>query len=718
MPGFGVRRVGRRDLTGAPAPARSARGGQHDLPVPTAAFRGVSRPPSDGHGILYVLIGALPLYLVSAQFAALERELALSAFRLGVVTAVYFGLAAAVATPVGRTVHRVGATTGLRIGACVSAAANVVVFTAGEWWLLLVAAGLAGLANAFMQVSTNVVLARDARYHRQGVSFGAKQGAIPLSSMVAGVLLPVVGVIVGWRWPFALAAVIALAVSFVAPPVSPAPRTVRDVDDRAWSPSAGLGWLAVGGACGGAAGNALSLFFVPSAVAVGVAEPSAGAALAVPGRQPHRLLRRDHGRLAGIVGMARTGVLHGRAHPPGGAGEGVGRAAVGDPHRHRDRARRRRRAGPRRQLHRRVDVLRCAVPDGDRIAGNQPALRQSPTRTANAHRHVTAAANRCSRSWSRTVSQAPRVPGQPDRFLGVTADRSIAVVRERHMRSALVRQDGGDTVCAFRGRPSPDGLGNLDVRGAENVSGPGVEQLRPLRLCRDLQNLVADRPDRGGVASVDGGDEHVAPAVDDVHLAEPAVERHRSQSRTQLRRAGALHVEALDVVWIGLLHAAHVGTFVHGLLDRGGDRGVQNLQRGQADSRVDGQERPVGGINVKAGCARSDEALLQFLPDHVQIRFQQHTVAGHATGVERPVDVGSEAVGARGERLPLRLGRDGEPELVLRRLHQQTVQDQQQQAGRTVVGVDLRTRRVELAENVGTDRSTLDGGDGAAGRTA
>jgi MFS family permease len=231
--------------------------------------------------VLYVMTGALPLYLVSAQFAALERELALTAARLGLVTSVYFGVAAAVAAPVGRVVHRLGAQKGLRAGALVSATASLVAMSSGDWRLLFAATALSGVANAFMQVSTNVVLARDASFERQGLSFGAKQGAVPLSSMVAGLLLPVLGVAVGWRWPFAFACIGAVAVAFVAPPVSPAPSSAAATDGDSWSPSTSLRWLAVGGACGGAAGNALSLFFVPSAVRVGITEGFAGTALAV-----------------------------------------------------------------------------------------------------------------------------------------------------------------------------------------------------------------------------------------------------------------------------------------------------------------------------------------------------------------------------------------------------------------------------------------------------
>lgn len=234
--------------------------------------------------VTFVVVGVLPLYLTSAQFVALERDLGLTASRLGIATALYFGVAAVMGAPVGRIVQRDGATLGLRNGALVSAVACLVAVSASLWWpLLLVAAGLAGLSNAFMQISSNVVLARDAVFHRQGISFGAKQGSIPLASMLAGAMLPLLGVSIGWEWPFIFAALIAVVVSFMAPPVTNV-TTDADRDDRpGWAPSASLRLLTLGGACGGAAGNSLSLFLVPAAVAVGISESSAGTALAVAG---------------------------------------------------------------------------------------------------------------------------------------------------------------------------------------------------------------------------------------------------------------------------------------------------------------------------------------------------------------------------------------------------------------------------------------------------
>jgi MFS family permease len=231
--------------------------------------------------LVYVLVGILPLYLTSSQLLSLQDELGFGAARLGIATALHFGLAAAAARPIGGIVARVGAQAGLRLGALLSASACVVAIATQTWWLLLAVTSVGGLANGFMQVSTNVFLATDAAFHRQGVSFGAKQGAIPLGNALAGALLPVVGVTLGWRWPFAIAAGLAAVAITMAPRLlNPPAESTSSPEATPTRVSASLKWLAVGGFCGGAAGNSLALFVVPSAVAVGIREAAAGGFLA------------------------------------------------------------------------------------------------------------------------------------------------------------------------------------------------------------------------------------------------------------------------------------------------------------------------------------------------------------------------------------------------------------------------------------------------------
>jgi predicted MFS family arabinose efflux permease len=112
------------------------------------------------------------------------------------------------------------------------------------------------------------------------VSFGAKQGAISLGAALAGALLPALGVTLGWRWAYGFTAVLALASIAVAPHLLNPPAESRGGGQSRAPLSTSLRWLAVGGFCGGAAGNSLSLFVVPSAVHVGLDEASAGTFLA------------------------------------------------------------------------------------------------------------------------------------------------------------------------------------------------------------------------------------------------------------------------------------------------------------------------------------------------------------------------------------------------------------------------------------------------------
>lgn len=232
--------------------------------------------------VLYVMTGVLPLYLTSAQIVSLETDLGFSAARLGLATATYFAVGALFSPVAGRIVTRRGATAGLRTGSWLAASAALISAGAGWWWVLPIATAVAGVANSFMQVSSNIVLVRRAVFERQGMSFGAKQGAIPLASMLAGVLLPVVGLAVGWRWTFLLAAGLAVAASAVVPPVPDQPVSpVPKGHGRGGGVPRALMWLAIGGACGSAAGNAVSLFLVPSAVDNGISEALAGTILAV-----------------------------------------------------------------------------------------------------------------------------------------------------------------------------------------------------------------------------------------------------------------------------------------------------------------------------------------------------------------------------------------------------------------------------------------------------
>jgi MFS family permease len=136
------------------------------------------------------------------------------------------------------------------------------------------------VANGMIQVASNLAIFDGVDRSRQGLGFGAKQASVPLATTLAGISLPVIGLVFGWRWVFALAGILALVLALSAPDLAGktgVPRT----EARMGRIPPSLYLLALGGFAGAMAGNGLSLFVVPSAVDIGIAEAAAGAVLAV-----------------------------------------------------------------------------------------------------------------------------------------------------------------------------------------------------------------------------------------------------------------------------------------------------------------------------------------------------------------------------------------------------------------------------------------------------
>ncbi len=95
--------------------------------------------------------------------------------------------------------------------------------------MLVTLLALSAAANALGQLASNAALAEHVPAHRQGLSFGVKQAAVPVATLLAGVAVPTVALTAGWRWAFVVAAGAALA---ALPAV---PRTGRDRRARAAS---------------------------------------------------------------------------------------------------------------------------------------------------------------------------------------------------------------------------------------------------------------------------------------------------------------------------------------------------------------------------------------------------------------------------------------------------------------------------------------------------
>lgn len=229
--------------------------------------------------VVYTGVGVLPLYLVSSQILQLDRDISFGVGRLGLATASFFGAAALAANPGGKLVSERGPLAGLRVGSSATILSCLLAVTATTWWVIPIATAVGGIGNGIIQVAANLAIFDGVSKGRQGLAFGAKQASVPMASFLAGLSLPAIGLVFGWRWVFAGAVVLATILAVSAPHLD-RDRTQRRIEEPIGRPSRSMLWLGLAGITGAAAGNGLSLFIVPSAVDIGIVEAAAGAVLA------------------------------------------------------------------------------------------------------------------------------------------------------------------------------------------------------------------------------------------------------------------------------------------------------------------------------------------------------------------------------------------------------------------------------------------------------
>jgi nitrate/nitrite transporter NarK len=257
----------------------------------------------------------MPVFLVGGLAVQISGDLGLTRAGLGLAVAVYFGVTALGSLPVGALVERLGsARTGRAAVLLAGAAMLAIALAARSVPLLLLLLAVAATANSLGQLSSNASLAQWVPPRRHGISFGAKQSAIPLSTLLAGLAVPAVALTVGWRWAFGLGALLAVGALALVPPDGRGARA-----REGGRVGAALALLGVAAALAAGAANALGAFLVDSAVARGLAQSTAGliltlgstvcvAARLTVGWVADRYGRGHLGLVAGLLGVGGAGV--------------------------------------------------------------------------------------------------------------------------------------------------------------------------------------------------------------------------------------------------------------------------------------------------------------------------------------------------------------------------------------------------------------------------
>lgn len=228
------------------------------------------RPLRAATGALTTTIAcSVPVFLVGGLAVQISHELGFSPAGLGLAVSAYFGASALASVPAGALVERYGSTTIARAGIGLATVSLLTIAIAARaLWSLIAILALGAAANAMGQLASNTSLSRHVPVRRQGLSFGVKQAAIPVSTLLAGAAVPVVALTVGWRWAFVFAAAGAAAALWLVPAEhDEARRSVTNGGERA---TAALVVIGIAATLASASANALGTFLVDSAVARGL----------------------------------------------------------------------------------------------------------------------------------------------------------------------------------------------------------------------------------------------------------------------------------------------------------------------------------------------------------------------------------------------------------------------------------------------------------------
>jgi len=174
-------------------------------------------------------LGTIPVFLLGAQAVFIRSDLDFDEVRFGIAVSAFFASAAVSALLGGGLLDRLGRRRSTVVAGVLAAVGGFgTAWAAYSWSSLLVLMIVLGMANAACQVTSNLTLARAVPANRRGLGFGVKQAAIPLAILIAGLAVPVVGVVVGWRWTFTLTGLAGLGVTIIGLRLPPGSRAKAD----------------------------------------------------------------------------------------------------------------------------------------------------------------------------------------------------------------------------------------------------------------------------------------------------------------------------------------------------------------------------------------------------------------------------------------------------------------------------------------------------------
>ncbi len=246
----------------------------------TARWRSTSPAAILATATLSITLGALPIFLVGANAIFIRNEFGFGETALGAAVSLYYVGAAGFSVPGGKLTERIGASRAMGLSALFSLISVAGVGAlAHQWWSLSVFLIVGGASNGLAFPSSALALSQGIPVRRQGVAFGIKQSSGPYATLLAGASVPLVALTVGWRWAFAVAALLTLPVIARR---NVGQRIVRSGEPSASAINVGPLWILSAGAFAVViATSSFGAFYVESAVVRGIDPAIAGTLLAI-----------------------------------------------------------------------------------------------------------------------------------------------------------------------------------------------------------------------------------------------------------------------------------------------------------------------------------------------------------------------------------------------------------------------------------------------------
>jgi MFS family permease len=236
--------------------------------------------------VLATSMASIPAFLVGALAVEMRQSFPITTSELGLAVTSYYLGAAFWAVPSGRVAERIGGVRVLKFTPIVGSIllATIALFSS-SWWLLTLLLFPCGMVSAATATASNLFLARRGKPGRQGATFGIKQAAVPFASLLGGLAVPALALTVGWRWAFALAAVLSIATAILVPrPSQPRSKLNRQhVETPPAIDKLAITLLAIGIGLGVFSASGMAAFLVSGSVHAGISKSAAGLIAALAG---------------------------------------------------------------------------------------------------------------------------------------------------------------------------------------------------------------------------------------------------------------------------------------------------------------------------------------------------------------------------------------------------------------------------------------------------